>query len=366
MAVQLGLYDVLALYDDDPLSNTALYERILDVFPVSESELSAQSIVDRHGNKASVAKRKVRWHQQALKQAGLLERVGPSEWRRTGKKKEFSQLIGRQVVLAFNTDLGCAIWGDVSATAEIIDQPIHLYLSSPPYPLANPRSYGNVQVHEYVEWLVDAVKPIVPKLARGGAVVLNCSNDIFVKGSPRRSSYLSRLVVELEEKLELYLMDTVIWSSNKAPGPTHWAQRNTVQLYGRYEPLLWLTNDPDSVFSDNTRISAPGLPGNVWEISNTCHENRLLRQQTADLGAPVHDAMFPLGLVRRAIEFWTEPGQLVVDLMSGTAGVGYEAERLGRHWIVGEQNAQSLLSGALRWAGSPSIETNPQFLKACA
>jgi len=115
------------------------------------------------------------------------------------------------------------------------------------------------------------------------------------------------------------------------------------------------------------RLASDGLPGNVWSISNTCASNRALRKMAADLHLPVHDAMFPIQLARQAIEFWTEPGQLVVDLMSGTNTLGFAAELLGRKWISGEQNAQSLLMGGLRWQTSGrTVDINPHLIKACA
>lgn len=364
---QLGLFDVLSVYEDDPLSNHDLYGRLQDAFGLSDSDFEARVVVDRNGNKASELKRRTRWHQQTLKYSGLLQRTGPGQWCRTGKKREFTQLIGSQVMLGYSTDLGCALWGDIRATAELIEEPIQLYFSSPPYPLAVGRSYGNVPVEEYVDWLCDALAPVISRLAPSGAMALNLSNDIFAPRSPRRPSYLARLTISLEDRFNLFLMDTIPWISNKAPGPMQWAQRKPVQLFTRWEPILWFAPDPEAVSTDNRRIECEGLPGNVWEISNTCVANRELRRKCQSLGLPVHDAMYPLALARRAVEFWTTPGQLVVDLMSGSNTLGYAAEELGRRWIVGDQNAQFVAGGALRWpAHRNGLHVNPGLLRACS
>lgn len=363
---QLGLYDVLSAYGEDPMSNEALYRSLKNAFSLSESDFDESGVVATTGSRYSVLKRTIRWHQQTLKHSGLLTRVGNRQWQRTGASRQFTQLIGEQALLSYSTEMGCALWGDIHSTAAVINEPIQLYFSSPPYPLACPRSYGNVHVNEYVDWLCDAVKPVISKLADGGAIALNLSNDIFCSGRPNRSSYLSRLTVAFEDNLDLFLMDTIAWISNKAPGPIRWAQKSRVQLHTRWEPILWFTNNPEKVLSDNGRIQSEGISGNVWNISNYCAENRKLLSDCARLGLPAHDAMFPLELARRAVEFWTEPGQLVVDLMSGSNTLGFAAESLGRKWVSGERNAQFALSGALRWSDLSKLDINPELIRACS
>lgn len=162
---------------------------------------------------------------QTLKQLGLIERV-PGErgvWRATAKGRKGEELTPaptKVVMLGFSTELGIALWGDCADIFTRIDEPIHLCLTSPPYPLAQPRAYGNPTEAQYSDFICRMMEPIVKNLVAGGSICINISNDIFLKGSPARSLYRERLVIALHERLGLWKMDEFIWHDNsKAPGP---------------------------------------------------------------------------------------------------------------------------------------------------
>lgn len=368
MSVQLGMFDVLEVYDDGVIDNDTLYDRLQSRFGISKEDLLATRPVGKDGIPVSPAKRRVRWMQQSLKARGLLERVSYGQWRRTGKKKEFTQLILNKVLLAYSTDLNCALLGDHDDVIHQIDQPIHLYFTSPPYPLQVPRNYGNVDVREYVDWLCARLAPVVDRLAPGGSIMLNISNDIFQHQSPARSTYQERLVIALEDRFGLQKMDMIPWTSNKAPGPIQWTQRRTCQNHVGWEPLYWFCREPHLVYSDHRRLTGgQGLSRNIWEVNNYCPENRAVHRAADALGLPRHPATMPVALARRAIEFLTEPGQTVVDAFSGINTTGWSAESIGREAIVGETMAQFCMLGASRWtdAGMP-INIHPDLARLCA
>ena len=74
---QLDLFGaVLASYmDGQARTNDSLYSDLADSGLLSESELEAKVPVGRAGVGFSLAKRRVRWYQQTLKEKGVLERV---------------------------------------------------------------------------------------------------------------------------------------------------------------------------------------------------------------------------------------------------------------------------------------------------
>lgn len=84
-----------------------------------------------------------------------------------------------------------------------LDEPVHLCVTSPPFPLRIQRGYGNVDEAKWVDFITQALEPIVKNLVPGGSVVLNVSNDIFEAKSPSRSLYVERMVLALHDRLGL-------------------------------------------------------------------------------------------------------------------------------------------------------------------
>jgi site-specific DNA-methyltransferase (cytosine-N4-specific) len=111
---------------------------------------------------------------------------------------------------------------------------------------------------QWVDFITEALEPIVKNLVPGGSVVLNISNDIFEPKRPSRSLYVERMVIALHDRLGLSLMDRWPWVNlSKPPSPTHWACVNRQQLCSGWEPVFWFTNDPERVRSDNRRVLQP-------------------------------------------------------------------------------------------------------------
>src|SRR5690606_7076329 len=116
---------------------------------------------------------RVRWYQQALKAAGILERVEGERgvWRLTTPAgNDLNQISPTVSVLGFSTELGVAILGTCEHAFKRIDAPITLVLTSPPYPLKNARAYGNVPERVYVDWICQSLEPLIKNLVPGGSI----------------------------------------------------------------------------------------------------------------------------------------------------------------------------------------------------
>lgn len=138
--------------------------------------------------------------------------------------------------------------------------------------------------------------------------------------------------------------------------------------------VLWFTNDPLLVKSDNRRVLEPHserhlrliaaggerrdasyadgaykispgsygaatagrIPRNVLTMGHNCPDSREYRKNAAKLGLPAHGAPFPISLPDFLIRFLTEPGDLVVDPFGGKLTTAKAAERLGRKWFTTE------------------------------
>jgi DNA modification methylase len=353
-----------------------------------------------------VAKRAIRWHQQSLKQLGLIERV-PGErgkWRcKTGTNKLDDALPGK-ILVSFSTRLGLALYADCNSVFNVLNEPLHLCLTSPPYPLARARAYGNPTAHEFVDFITTALEPIVKHLVVGGSVTLNIGNDIFLNKSPARSLYVERTVIALHDRLGLSLMDRLIWHNPcKSPAPARYASGTRQQLNVSFEHVLWFTNSPQHCFADNRRVLVPHskqhanliasggekrqaingdgayhinygsfgaqtqgtIPRNVLRFPSNegnSNESRKFAKELADAGLPKHGAPMPLALAKFLIKFLTlepecpENAPLVVDPFGGKATTAKAAEQLGRRWLITERAAQYSAGSALQFTEYDGFE----------
>lgn len=377
------------------LDNKTLYDQVSAETGVSRAVMDARQPVGTDGQQHSLAKRRVRWHQQTLKKLGLLERVPGKRgvWRLTGEGERKLGVAQPGIALvAFSTDLGVAIWGAWESVFPRLDEPIALLLTSPPYPLRKPRAYGNPPESAYVDFICNAMEPIVRNLLPGGSIVLNVSQDIFETGLPSRSLYLERMVLALHDRLGLHLMDRIPWVNfSKAPGPVQWASKTRQQLNVAYEPIYWFTNSPKDCFSDNRRVLEPHndrhrklmaaggeqrervfsdgayrlrkgsfgrltegrIPRNVLTVGHRCADVQLCNRYAKAHGLRKHGAPMPLALAVKLIRFLTRPGQLVADNFAGQLTTGKAAEITGRRWLCTERVGDHIAAGAARF--HPSI-----------
>lgn len=394
MHSQLDLFgEILATYRHakTPISNDELYKKIQSSLGLNDTDIAAKVSAGKAGLAYNLFKRKCRWYQQTLKQAGILERVEGKrgEWCITKKTDDdLDKILPSISVLGFSTELGLAVIGYSEKVFAHLQEDVHLVLTSPPFPLSNPRKYGNVKEHEYVDWFCKVIEPVISKLAPGASVCLNLGQDIFMSGSPARSMYIERLLLALHDRFSLDLMDRLIWrNASKPPGPIAWASKKRVQLNVEWEGIYWLTNDPMKVLSNNRRVLEPHkekhlefilnggakksasksdgaytlkegsygnltegrIPRNVLDYGHSCSDNRNYRKEAIAQGLVPHGATMPLKLVKFLIEFLTEPNHLVVDNFAGSMTTGRAAEDLGRRWYCVDPVIDYVMGGANRF-----------------
>lgn len=394
-----AVHEVFAASGDRPVSNRQLYRAVSQRIGVSDEEFNARIPIGRSGKPHSPMARTARFVQQTMKAKGWLTSVpgqrGSWTLTETGKHR-LRRLEAPLVMLGFSTRLGCALWGDSRQAFRNFGEPIHLVLGSPPFALAKPRAYGNVSHAEYVDWLCRVLEPLVAHLAPGGSLTLALTDDLFEPGTPARTLLKERLVLALHERFQLSKMgELILFNKSRPPAPVQWASIHRYQLNCAYEPLLWFTNDPTRVRSDNRRVLEPHteqhqrlmarggecgsasyadgsyrrrpgafgkptpgrIPRNVLEIGHTCASQRLYKQRARALGLPVHGAPYAKRLSDFLIRFLTEPGDLVADPFGGSQTTAVSAEELGRHWVTCELHAEYVRGGATRFG--PETWINP-------
>lgn len=391
---QLDLFGAMigAYLDSSPRSNDDLYRELEASGHLSTADLTTKTPVGKAGVGYSLAKRRVRWWQQHLKAQGIIERV-PNErgtWRLADRDRNgLTKAPPKVVMLGFSTDLGVALWGSCFDTFASLNESVAVCITSPPYPLAKPRAYGNPSAQEWVDFVCRALEPIVKRLLPGGSIAVNLSNDIFEPGLPSRSLYRERFVIAMCDRFNLHKMDDMPWvNDSKAPGPYQWASRKRMQLNTGYEPVLVFCNDPLLSIADNRRVLQPHtedhkrliagggerrarsnsdgayrvrvgaygkptpgrIPKNVLRYGTSCADQRRMRSLARAAGLPTHGASMPLALAMFLVQYLSRPGDLVVDPFGGTLTTAKACEELGRLWMTCEMMAEYLMCGRLRFA----------------
>jgi site-specific DNA-methyltransferase (cytosine-N4-specific) len=405
---QLDLFDhvlnAFAQAGDTGIHNDRLYKIVGNRAQLDDTAINNRELIGRSKQPHSLIKRKIRWHQQSLKHLGLIRRVdgvrGLWELTEEGKVK-LKKAKPNVALIAYSTDLGVAIWGTAERVFNQLDVPISLCLTSPPYPLAKARAYGNPSEQEYVDFICKSLEPIVKNLVPGGSIALNISQDIFMKGICARSLYPERLVLALCDRLSLYKMDCVIWHNpSKPPGPVQYASIERVHLNVAYEMVYIFTNNPKLYKADNRRVLEPHsekhtklmlgggekrvsinsdgayvikqgsysnftegkIPRNVLVRGHACADQRQYKRHAREMGLPPHGAPFPRSVAEFFIKFLTEIEDVVVDLFSGSNTTGREAEEQGRFWIATECMLEYALGSSTRFTDCKGYWRNPALM----
>jgi DNA modification methylase len=394
---QIDLFeDVLQAYAGAKrLSNDSLYRDLTKRCSIPEAAWKERKPIGKAEALHSPLKRSLRWHQQTLRALGLLERESRGVWKLTPKgEKKLTPAPDGKVLLGFSTDLGIALWAKAESVWPRLGEPIALVFSSLPYPLARQRAYGGPNEQSYVDWACAVLEPLIAQLVQGGSLALNLGTDIFMPGTPARSMYTERLMLALHDRFGLSKMDSIIWSvPNRPPGPIAWASKSRQQLNAGYETVLWMTNDPVKVRSDNRRVLQPHtekhlrlmaaggerreesygdgahrirhgsygqetagrIPKNVITMGHRCGHKQDLVALARAAGLPIHGATMPLGLAKLVIEFLTEKNDLVADPCAGWLTTGAACEELGRRYVLTEQIGEYVLGGAMGFRSAPGF-----------
>lgn len=405
-----GIDEIASLYKANPdaaLNNSTLYRLAAKKLGLNEDTLGDRVPVGASGQMHSLIHRKIRWFQQSLKHQRVLERVKGVRgvWRLTEEAKRDLHAAKPGVkLLGYSTNLGVAIWGPSGDIFKGLNVPVSLIFSSPPYPLNRSRAYGNPNEREIVDFICDTLEPVIEALAEDGSLALNVSNDVHLPGSPARSTYVERLVLEICDRFSpMFLMDRLIWQNPaKMPGPIQWASKTRQQLNTGYEPILWFARNPLKVKSNNNRVLEPHserhlklmqsggeqretcygdgayrlkvgsfgtmtegrIPKNVISRGHRCAHGVRHRQAAIDLGLPTHGAGQPFSIPEFMIRFLTEEGDLVVDPFAGRGMTSLAAELNNRAWMAGEINLEYIRTGAELFRGRPGFRLNPQIDQA--
>ena len=285
----------------------------------------------------------------------------------------------------YSTEYGVQLSGDSRTfLASIPTESIDLIVTSPPFALLRKKSYGNEEQSEYVAWLCEFGRAALRVLKPTGSFVLDLGGA-YVRGKPVRSLYNFRVLIEFCDSLGYNLAEEFFWyNPAKLPSPIEWVNKRKIRAKDAVNTVWWFSKT-DSPKADVTKVLAPysdrmktllknpsafytpkerpsghdiaeafgkdnggAIPSNLLQIPNTESNSHYLRFCKM-LGREGHPARFPVDLPKFFINFLTDPGDVVLDIFSGSNTTGYAAETLRRRWVSIEVDRAYAALSAVRF-----------------
>lgn len=285
----------------------------------------------------------------------------------------------------YTTDMGCAYIGDsLDLLPQLADGSVNLVMTSPPFALQRKKNYGNVEQEEYVDWLAEFCQQVRRVLTEDGSLVLDLGGA-YQKGRPVRSLHNYRVLIRLCDELGFHLAEEFFWHNPaKLPSPIEWVNKRKLRAKDSVNTIWWLSKsdfpkadvrrvlvpysdrmkklqeNPEAYYTAKMRPSGHdvsagfakdnggAIPSNLLQIANTESNSSYLKFCKL-LGVAAHPARFPQKLPAFFIDFLTEPGDLVLDIFAGSNTTGAAAQAANRRWISFEQEADYVVTSALRF-----------------
>lgn len=296
-------------------------------------------------------------------------------------------------MLCYTTKNGEAYCGDsLQLLQSLDDDSVDLFFVSPPFPLTVPKEYGNEAIEDYVEWLMQFVRTLLPKLKEKGSLVIDLGS-IYTKGRPVYHLYQYKLVIRLCEELDLRLCQQFYWQNiNALPSPIQWVSRAKIRAKNAIDMVFWLSKSdypkadvtkvlvpyskqmkkmlkhPRKFFKKNTKHpsgytmhdtwkknNGGAIPSNLLSISNSESRSQYLSLCRA-LKVRIHPARFPYKLPEFFIKFLTDEQDLVVDFFAGSNTTGMSAEQHNRRWKSFELDLQYVAASSFRFLSTRDEE----------
>lgn len=265
----------------------------------------------------------------------------------------------------FQAMLDSTVKADVLDFLESLpDESVSLHFTSPPYNVG--KQYGEgagadrMRYVYFHGWLMQVVSEMARTLKPGGVVCLNVGKTIDWQDR------LMPMDVMLYEDLRaagLAFQDRIIWESQHGLTPKR-------RLAGRHEVILVFSKGEPAVFNptparkpqknpgkraykgpNRGELSGNPLgahPSDVWGDIGQVRNNHPERKQGA------HPAQFPVALVKRAIQIYTLPGEVVCDTFRGSGSSAVASIETGRRFIGADLFYEDLAAARIS-AAQPDV-----------
>lgn len=263
---------------------------------------------------------------------------------------------------------------------------VQLLLTSPPFPLNNKKSYGNLTGQAYREWFASLAELFSDLLMPNGSIVIEVGNA-WEAERPVQSLLPMECLLDFvkNERAQLRLcQEFICYNPARLPSPAQWVTVGRERVTDSFTRVWWMSRS-DHPKANNSRVLRPysnsmrallrkksfnrkprpsehhisedgfladnggSIAHNVFELSPMT-PGRSVRLPNAfafantgssdwyartcrDRGIAPHPARMPAGLASFFVQFLTDPGDLVLDPFAGSNTSGFVAELLGRRWM---------------------------------
>ncbi len=279
---------------------------------------------------------------------------------------------------------------------------VQLILTSPPYPLNEKKSYGNLKGDEYLKWIESLAPVFAEFLTDDGSIVVEVGNSWEPNRPVQSLLALEALMAFTKAKganLRL-IQQFVCYNPSRLPSPASWVTVKPMRTVDSFTNVWWLAKT-DMPKADNRKVQRPysramknllergsynagrrpsehrisergflndrsgstahnlfeiepmdagrevRLP-NAFSFSNTASKD-FFHRACKENGIVPHPARMPLGLASFFIDFLTDPGDLVLDPFGGSNTTGFAAALTGRKWIAIDAQQEYVAQSKLRF-----------------
>lgn len=363
-----------------------IYEELAVRVGVSDED--RHRIIERSGLLINEFERTVRWTRQTGIVKGLIQKGDHAVWSITeiARAKLGNMRRGRILTIAIGEN-GFLLWANADDALTVIEkESVQLVMTSPPYALSRCREYGNVPPEKWVDWMLGHIECLLPLLTEDGSMMLNVG-PTWEKGIPAQALQAERLLVALEDRLGVHLLQRLDWySPTRMPSIPH-AGKSRMRVTASVEPILWVSPNAKA-YGNNLAVLRPYSKGGLRAINNprtgkrpsgvnigvnsfvdrggsippslisatpSEKENSAYRRAMRAAGMEPHPATLPASVARFGILLATREGDTVLDPFSGSGTVPIEAMRLGRRGI-GIERSRLYNEGAIIRARTAGVE----------
>jgi site-specific DNA-methyltransferase (cytosine-N4-specific) len=301
---------------------------------------------------------------------------------------------------AYVTQFGAAYCIDaLGALENMPDSSVNLVLTSPPFALQRQKEYGNKAQDDYVDWMCQFGRLIFKKLKDDGSLVIDLGGA-YQKGIPVRSLYNFKLLLRFCDELGFKLAEDFYWHNpSKLPSPIEWVNKRKIRVKDSVNTVWWLSKsdnpkanithvlveysdrmkkliaDPEKFYTPAKRPSGHdisngfaknnggAIPSNLLQIPNTESSGNYMTI-CKSLGIKSHPARFPAKLPEFFIRMLTDPGDIVLDIFSGSNTTGFVAEKEKRNWLSFEKEMEYVASSVFRFIKAADIKEAKRAYKA--
>lgn len=287
--------------------------------------------------------------------------------------------------LAYKTELGSAYQSSIedflnSQFAKDLDGKVQLIFTSPPFPLASPKSYGNHNGSTYIKWMIQTVENLKPLLKPNGSIVIEIGNA-WDKGSPTMSTVPLETLIRIGSETGLHICQQFICNNpNRLPSPIVYVNKERIRVKDSFTHVWWY-GKKERPYANNRSVlkeyspamkrllrtqtynhglrpsehligeksflkdNGGSIPSSVLEFGGSSVDKNY-REWCINNDLKQHPAKMAEGLADFFIQFLTRKGDIVLDPFGGSNTTGSAAEKNGRKWVSIEKN-HSYLRGSI-------------------